>query len=220
MAQGHEVYGLGCYLQEGELRSLLANFLNPIVSRMVESVGPGEFFLEKTPIHALWLPEIHELLPRARVIHILRDGRDAVASTLAAARGWGSEWAPRDAYRASRIWKTVVQTVRATQSILPAEQFVEVRYEDLLRDPLPTLRSCTQMMGLEWSDEEIRAAVELNRADRMKADTSAGTPIPLHGAALQYGRDRVISHEGEKPGRFACTRVLSDARRLEVGSAN
>ncbi len=41
------------------------------------------------------LPEILQLLPDAKVIHIVRDSRAVVASLLAASQGWGSEWGQR-----------------------------------------------------------------------------------------------------------------------------
>lgn len=50
--------------------------------------GDGDLFLEKTPSNSLRLPFVLEVFPDARVIHVIRDGRDAARSTA-------QEWAGR-----------------------------------------------------------------------------------------------------------------------------
>ena len=98
---------------------------------MLDGLGPGDIFVEKTPSHALFIPEILELFPGSRFIHVLRDARDTVASLLAASRGWGRGWAPRRATAAARMWVEHVRAVRCAATRLPGEKLCEVRYEAL-----------------------------------------------------------------------------------------
>jgi hypothetical protein len=97
--------GMGCHHTEERFLAVLRGFMLGLLAPMRAGLGPGELFVEKTPSHALDLPEIAELLPRCRVGPIvLRDCRDAVASLLAASRGWGAGWAPPTARGAAAMW--------------------------------------------------------------------------------------------------------------------
>lgn len=194
---------MACYLTEENFRRILRAYLLALVEPMVAPLGPGELFLEKTPDHALYLREIFEFLPRARVIHILRDGRDVVSSLLAAGAGWLSHWAPKDAAGAAGVWVRHVQAVREARSSLLPGQLHEVRYEDLSRAPAEVLRGCTDFLGLEWDSAEIADAVEANRASNARAN-GGGTPIPLFGEAAKRSGAVVVEPKGfvrkAKPG--------------------
>lgn len=112
--------------------------------------------VEQTPETAYVLPAVLRAYPEARIVHVVRDGRDVVCSLLE--RGWlsagrdGADDAglaygaqPRfwvepgrleefgrlsDAGRAAYAWRRYVETARATR-----ERLVELRYEDVVADP-------------------------------------------------------------------------------------
>lgn len=201
--------GLGCYLDEEEFYQLRAEILDRLLDRITEEVGPGQLFLEKSPGHALYLSEIHKALPQARIIHILRDGRDAVASMLAASREWGNNWAPRHAGAAAHHWAIHVEAAQAGRALFGEEQFLEVRYEDLLSDPVPTLQQCARLMKLAWSEAAMHEALEANRADKARASQTSGTPIELRGAA----KNRQI----QKGGTTSLSEPKNFIRRAQSG---
>lgn len=178
------IAGLGCYFTKDEFRSILKSYLLRLLEPMVGNLAPGEIFLEKTPDNALHLPQILELLPRARVIHVLRDARDVVSS-LTSREAW-LEWAPTDARGAASLWVRHVEAVREAMPLIPAGQFYEVRYETLLQNPAKVLRETVDFLNLQWDSGEIEKAIELNRAE--KAKVTGGTPIPVFGdAAKRFG---------------------------------
>jgi len=81
---------------------------------------------EKTPMHALHITKISELLPNAQFIHMIRDGRACAASFH---RRW--KYTPElTLYR----WKNVVQEARQ-QGALIRNNYMEVRYEKLTESP-------------------------------------------------------------------------------------
>jgi hypothetical protein len=100
---------------------------------------------EKTPNYALHLDYINELFPDCQVVHIIRDGRDVVASHL-------DRWGLVSAVKATRKWPLYVQAVRAAGARLPAGRYVEVRYEDLVTDTETTLRKLLDFLGEPWDD--------------------------------------------------------------------
>jgi hypothetical protein len=167
--------GLCCYFCEEEFLSLLKQYLFSLLQPMIGGLEDGEIFIEKSPSHALCIPEIKRLLPDSRIIHILRDPRDVVASLLAASRSWGAAWAPRKAAEASALWVEHVRSVREAARNLSAGDFCEIRYEQLSKAPEETIERVARFLELAWSTPEIYKAVEDNRPG---AD---GTPIPLYG---------------------------------------
>ncbi len=187
--------GLGCYFTEDKFLHIVKSFLVALLEPMVGPLKPGELFVEKTPLHSRYIPEIEEFLPESRILHILRDPRDVVASFLAASKSWGSDWAPRSAATAAHRWVTDVRLIREAAKNLPSWQFHEVRYEALHMSPKFVLKGCTDFLGLEWDDEGILQAIEANERRRAMAG-GGGTAIPLRGEVGRRTTPYVIEPEG------------------------
>jgi hypothetical protein len=179
-SSGRGGVGLGCYFTDGEFRSALREYMLRLLEPMIGQLQPGELFLEKTPSHVLYVPEIRALLPEARFIHVLRDARETAASLLKAGQAWGSGWAPKRASHAARMWVEHVHAARVAMQQLAPAQFFEVRYESLHADGQGTLRALVDWLALPWNDGDIRAALTRNAPEM--ARTGKGTPIPLGGA--------------------------------------
>lgn len=96
---------------------------------------------DKTPQHALCMPELLAVFPEARIIHLVRDGRDVAESTARIAIG------PCSILAIARRWQLYMDTVRAAAAGLPPDQFLEVRFEDLVQDPGATRRRIMAFIG-------------------------------------------------------------------------
>jgi sulfotransferase family protein len=113
---------------------------------------------DKTPVYGHHLPAIQALLPEARFIHLVRDGRDVALSLR-------SVWfAPgQDAATLARYWRDCIEGARAGGR--QCRHFLEIRYEDLLRDPVTVLRQVCAFIELPFSpamlEYPIRAAARL-----------------------------------------------------------
>lgn len=186
--------GMGCYLGERQFMDLLRGYMLQLLEPMVGQLEAGQLFLEKTPSHAVFIPEIMELLPQSRIIHLIRDARDVSASLLAAARSWGSYWAPGHPRRAARMWVDYVRAARDAARCVPKTQFLELRYEDVQRDTRRALRQAVNFLGLQFSDAELDAAVERNRPEAMRQ--GGGTPIEIGGEFRSQGAKVLQEPEG------------------------
>jgi hypothetical protein len=190
--------GLACYFTEDKFLRIVKRYLLELLEPMAGHLAPGELFLEKSPAHALFLREIFELLPEARVIHVLRDPRDVVSSLLSGARrqqDWLSWWAPKHASEAANLWARHIRAVSDVVSEMPMKRFHEVRYEDLSRSPVEVLQGCLDFLDLHWDPHEIARAVEANEASKARAN-GGGTPIPLFGEAAKHAGSRVVEPVG------------------------
>jgi hypothetical protein len=158
---------------------------------MIAPLRDGQLFLEKTPGHADYVREIVELLPESRIIHLVRDLRDVVASSKAASQSWGRSWAPGSMKDAVTMWRASVTAVQEAKKYLGPAQLLELRYEDLLKQPLPSLRACVKFLRLDWDDAAMRQAIEVNEATRARK-SGGGAPIPLGGLVAQRVGTQVV----------------------------
>jgi hypothetical protein len=208
--------GLACYFTEPEMLELLRDFMRKLLQRMLEPLTENQFFVEKTPDHALYLPEIIELLPESRIIHVLRDPRDVVASLMAASRTWAGEssWAPDNARDAARLWVRTVNTVHGVIRRTQSKQVLEVRYENLHSAPIETLGQIRDFIGCDWTEEEMHQALEANRISGGSGGENSQPIIPLSGQAAIESGPRVIDPEGflrkGMPGSWKSDLSLAD----------
>jgi len=112
---------------------------------------------DKTPLYMQHLPLLERIFPDARFVQLVRDGRDAAVSFLSVPRGimtegWGH---PTDAPGFARLWRTEVSAARALGRRVGAERYLEVRYEDLVREPAFALRRVCAFAGLEYQEDML-----------------------------------------------------------------
>ena len=78
---------------------------------------------------ALHLDWLYDMFPNARVIHVVRDGRDCALSLK---RLW---WGQKNTYTAAVLWKKHISRLNNYAINLDSSRFIEIRYEDFLSDP-------------------------------------------------------------------------------------
>jgi hypothetical protein len=111
------------------------------------------------------------LFPRSRLLFLVRDGRDVVDSAMDLRRHGALRDPIVDTHEGrlrfvldhARLWVARTAAVERAYAAHPKGLRTMVRYEDLLEDPVPTLRQLGEWMGVERSGDELAAAVEANR---------------------------------------------------------
>jgi Sulfotransferase family len=117
---------------------------------------------DKTPGYAVKMRRIERALPEARFIHVIRDGRDVVASRARKSRR------PLPVGVAAKRWKRrVIATRTRAESVA---SYTELRYEDLVTDTEASLRRICALIELPFDpamlDYHERAAERLREIDR------------------------------------------------------
>lgn len=157
-----------------ELRRLVLARLGALVERAVrEELRVADdatvVIKEVNGSHASDL--VMTLLPRSRMLFLVRDGRDVVDSLLAAyapggflARNQGQvidspEGRELGLAWAARLWACNVDvTLKAHSQHAPQLRLI-VRYEDLIDDPQTSIRTIFEWLGLPRSDAWLRSMV-------------------------------------------------------------
>jgi hypothetical protein len=135
---------------------------------------------EKTPRYVRYLPLLHALFPGARVIHIVRDGRDVALSTLDWARpdrgpGRFRLWREHPLAVCALSWHWHVTTGMRDGTRL-GDLYSEVRYEDLVANPERTLRRLTAGVGLPFADGMLAFHAGRQRHERGLSAKAAWLP--------------------------------------------
>ena len=158
--------GLPLLWSHDDLLAEMRAFAQETYTRLLGHHPDARVILDKTPRYVRSVHQIHALFPDVRFIHIIRDGRDVVASTLAASQSWGSNWATTDARRAAANWAYDVQAGR--EAARYTGQYTEVRYEALLAHDIDTLMRAFNIAGLSLSTDELRAIYDAHTLDKMR----------------------------------------------------
>jgi hypothetical protein len=95
---------------------------------------------DKTPSYMQHLDLLERAFPGAQYVHIVRDGRDAALSFLAMRRRPRFNWSrPRGVAGFACAWRREVAGARSFGRSLRAGRYHELRYEDLVVDPVRRL---------------------------------------------------------------------------------
>ena len=133
-----------------------ADFLAVVMRLMAEAQGRRRW-AECTPANVFYLKQIHAAFPRARFIHMVRDGRD-VALSLTRQR-WISPLPWDSQHRlpvAALFWQRNVSIGTRDGSQL-GSAYREVRFEDLVRAPRTTLQEVAEFVEEDLDYDFITA---------------------------------------------------------------
>jgi len=98
--------GLPFIWSENQFYLFLKSFIDKIYTNILEKKPKAKYILDKHPNYSMHVDEINKLLPNARFIHLIRDGRDVVSSMLAAKKSMG--FGANSFEEAVKEWKNYV----------------------------------------------------------------------------------------------------------------
>jgi hypothetical protein len=136
-----------------------------------------ERWLLKAPAHMNWLPTLFDTYPDARVIQTHRDPLQIMGSTvsLISAILWmrtktvdpeGVKLAFGPAYYEPQLYNVMRQR---DEGIIPADQFFDVRFQDMMDAPFETIRGAYDYFGWDYTSEaESRMRAYLEHKPRGK----------------------------------------------------
>jgi sulfotransferase family protein len=168
VADRAHTFGRGFGLHQMISREQLVEDIRELAGRwMARALQPNDRYLvEKTPAHLERMDLIAEVFPDARFVHVIRDGRDVALSMRAAASSW--MWSAKVGhpffYRLARRWNATIEAISKAGARRP-ERYLEVRYEDLHADPLPTLRTLFGFCRIPHDDGTLSDIIKKTEFD-------------------------------------------------------
>lgn len=156
---------------------------------------------------------LHAVFPEAKFLHVARDGRSVANSLIQmpwwygylGVENWGFGALPEDYKReweasgnsfivlAGVEWKMMMDAFDSTKDTIPADSWMEVRYEDVVEQPRASIEKVLNFTGLEWSrkfeSNFQRHAFGANKAGYLK-DLSPSHVRELEKVLARHLRER------------------------------
>jgi hypothetical protein len=166
---------MGEPIRKGWTRSI-RNFVLDGASYSNPRLRPDDYLVIKEPNGSAGAVLLMEALPESRMILLVRDPRDVIASVLDAARegGWlyksrngkaSKRRSPADkgpsafAAERARVYRRGVESAKAAYDAHRGPK-VLIRYEDLLADTLGTIKRLYAELDIVVDEDELTKAVE------------------------------------------------------------
>jgi len=155
----------------------------------------------KSPTHTARVKILLELFPGAKFINIVRDPRVVYSSTLHTIRSLTGEFClqrPTHAGLEDWVLKTYLQMhgrLAEARPLIPVGNFSEVRYEELVRDPVGQMRRVYESLGLE-DYAAVSPKIEDYFAQRKDYKTNRHELSTEERARVEAGLKRVIEETG------------------------
>jgi hypothetical protein len=140
------------------------------------------------------LDRLLDLLPEARVIHMLRDPRDVARSSI------GMGWAGTLYHGVDHWMQTETAWDRSAGRLQPGRTMT-LRYEDLFRDTEAALREVTAFLGLPYSPDMLRyhETSSYARPDPSLVEQWRRTSSPAEIALLEGKAGALMAARGYAP---------------------
>ena len=125
---------------------------SPIPWKQLSFVG------DNTPLYGLSIPWLLELFPNAKFVHVVRDPRDVVCSMMS------MQFGADDPVVAAMEWHHALGCWLMAERLIPAENRIEIRYEDLCVSSALILRKLVEWLGPEIEMPDLGNVLNVDQA--------------------------------------------------------
>jgi len=137
---------------------------------------------DKTPGYVREMPRIQRVLPEARFVHIIRDGRDVSLSHLR------MNWGPETYAESAKLWRNRIR--RARRQAPKIKHYTEIHFEDLVSDTEGVLRKVCDFIDLDFDPAMLDYH---ERAEQRLAEKAR--ELPRKNRPPQPAEARLESHK-------------------------
>jgi hypothetical protein len=142
----------------------------------LQCLTPGaERVTDKMPANFLYAGLIHLALPRARIVHVLREPRDTCLSCYSKLFTEEQNFT-YDLGELGRYYRKYAELMAHWRDVLPEARMLEIRYEDVIADLEGSARRLVDHCGLDW-DPRCISFHEAGRPVRTASAAQVRRPI-------------------------------------------
>jgi len=143
----------------------------------------------KSPRNVHFVPDIKTLFPGAKIVHLLRDGRD-VALEIAEADFW-----PHSVWGGAQRWLHCIRAARVFGQELDSESFLEIKYESLCRDPEPVIRQLCDFLNEPFDPGMLAHHASTSTRTWAKNKIHQATARPITTDFVETYKRRLNQHD-------------------------
>ena len=148
----------------------------------LQALAPGAArVIDKLPGNFLFAGLIRLMLPKARIIHCARDPLDTCLSCYETRFAKGNPFT-YDLHELGLHYRGYERLMQHWRTVLPADRFIEVRYEEVVADLEGQARRLLAFCGLDWDE----ACLQFHKTGREVWTASAGqVRRPLYASSVR-----------------------------------
>ena len=135
---------------EGVETKYYANLVDAVYREYLATLdGSKQRWGDKNIDYVLEIPRLLRLFPEAKIVHVIRDGRDVALSYRE------MDFGPTDLFSCAVFWRRRVVAGRNAGQIAGPDRYTELKYEDLVVHPEETCQRVCDFLGEPFSSEML-----------------------------------------------------------------
>lgn len=148
-----------------ELRTILGNFVGSVIGGFLNT-NHKQVFVEDNTWNILFAKELLELVPNAKIVHVVRDPRDVVTSFMK------ERWCPDDAREASWYYCSLIDRWMEVREAIPEDQYHELSLEALVQDTVTTVTDLCSFIDIPMDVTLLEQDLSKSNTGRWRRDLS------------------------------------------------
>ena len=149
-------------------RAFLKNIADDVCSNQNVS-----HYLEKNTWNILWFDELLEIIPDAKIVHIVRDPRDVISSFSC------QPWAPSSKVESAYIYQELMNSWAKVKLRIPTESYLEIKLETLIEDPERTFKTICSFYGVSYNECLLNIGLSDSSIGRWMTDLTDSEQISI-----------------------------------------
>ncbi|HEX7644749.1 MAG TPA: tetratricopeptide repeat protein [Burkholderiaceae bacterium] len=151
------------------------------VEQVWRNAPEAPYITDKMPSNFFYIGMIHLMLPRARIIHAMRDPMDSCFSCYSRLFNKQNVRFAYDLGTLGRYYARYINLMRHWHEVLPPGTILDLRYEDMVADTEGQARRVLAHVGLPWHE----ACLEFhNNKRRVKTASLAQVRKPIYKTSV------------------------------------
>ena len=148
-----------------QLKKIFQNFIHSFIQDILTH-NHKDCFIEDNTWNILFSADLLDLIPNAKIISVIRDPRDVVASLSK------QKWMPSNKVQSSKIYNDLIVEWIEIRRNLDKQFWIEVRLEDVVLEPESQIRKICDFIELPWEDNLLEIDLSKSNSGRWKKDFS------------------------------------------------
>ena len=136
-------------MSKERLSLLAASYINESRQYIDKPTNHYRYLIDKLPGNFVFSGLITMAMPNARIIHCRRNPIDTCLSCFSKYFVSGQSFS-YDLSELGRYYRAYEQLMAHWHNVLPASNFIEIRYEDMIADTETEVRRLTNFLDLDW----------------------------------------------------------------------
>jgi hypothetical protein len=147
------------------LKKIFQNFIYSFIQDILTH-NHKDCFIEDNTWNILFSADLLDLIPNAKIISVVRDPRDVVASFAK------QKWMPSNKAQSAKIYNDLIVEWIEIRRNLDKQSWIEVRLEDVVLEPESQIRKICDFIELPWEDNLLKIDLSKSNSGQWKKDFS------------------------------------------------